>query len=277
MIWDDHEIRDDWGSLESDKKSSAVEYYIGTLARRVYREYQRQLWDDFDPDTGPASELDHHFHIWGPIGVLFLDQRGPRSFQTDSARPYLGTKQWDEIKNALSGSKGIFANPSVRALLVVTPVPLVFLSGKISGVGSHLMDDLMDHWSYGSHRKEQVEMIRLLRYWKEARKNERELLVLGGDVHIGGHTDIKRRGNTIFKQLITSPITNRPPKSYEFYGVRMLMEAQQRLGERYSFEHHDFTNRRNYGVVLVRIPPKGLPKVDGVLVEAVADRKTARN
>jgi phosphodiesterase/alkaline phosphatase D-like protein len=270
MIWDDHEIRDDWGSLKSDKDPNSAEYYIGTLARRVFREYQRQLWDEFDPGTGTAADLEYHFHAWGPIGLLLLDLRGGRSFQTDPAKPYLGTRQWTDLRKALQ-------NRRIRALLVGMSVPLVFLSSAISGVGSHWMDDLMDHWSYGPHRKEQVELIRLLRYWKDDAKGERELLVVAGDVHIGGYSDVKRRESTIFKQLIASPITNRPPRWYEFQGIRILLEAQQKLGERYSFEHHDFTNRRNYGVILVRIPPKGKPKVDGTLVEAVASEKVAES
>jgi phosphodiesterase/alkaline phosphatase D-like protein len=267
MIWDDHEIRDDWGSFDSDNDPQSAEYYVGTLARRVFREYQRQLWDDFDPEAEPTSGFEHHCHAWGPIGVLFVDQRGGRSFQRDAARPYLGTTQWKAIKEALAPGGRL---SSVRALLVVTSVPLAYLSTRISQAGSRFMDDLMDHWAYGPHRKEQIEMIRLLRKWKELGKGGRELLVLGGDVHIGGFTDIKHRGNIIFKQLITSPITNRPPKWYEFYGVRLLMETHESLGQSYSFEHHDFTNRRNYGVIVVRVPsPRRTPKVEGTLVEAV--------
>lgn len=272
MIWDDHEIRDDWGSLQSDKNPTTVEHYIGGLARRVFREYQRQLWDD---DVSSASGLEHHGHVWGPIGVLFLDVRGGRSFHADALRPYLGTPQWSDISEALRGSKGMFS--SARALLVVSPVPLAFLSSEISGVGSHVMDDLMDHWSYGAHRKEQLEMIRLLRYWKQAGEGKRELLVLGGDVHIGGHTEIKHQGKTIFRQLIASPITNRPPSWYQFAGVRTLMETHQQLGERYSFEHSNFTNRRNYGVIVARIPDKGTPTLTGSLDEAVSPSRSAPN
>lgn len=37
MIWDDHEIRDDWGSRDTDCDRASVEFRIGTLARQVYR------------------------------------------------------------------------------------------------------------------------------------------------------------------------------------------------------------------------------------------------
>lgn len=264
-IWDDHEIRDDWGSLDPDSNPESSQHYLGTLARRVYREYQRQLWDDFDTSAAPASGLEHHFHLWGKIGVMFLDQRGGRSFQRDSARPYLSTGQWQEIENALQPG-GFFSG--ARALIVITSVPLAYLSTRISTPGSVFMNDLKDHWAFEPHRKEQVEFIRALRNWKEASSGNRDLIVLGGDVHVGGHTEIKHMGNTIFRQLITSPMTNHPPRWFEFHGIRALSEIKDDLTLSYSFEHSGFTNRRNFGIVIVRVPPTGLPRVEGSLVEA---------
>jgi len=258
MIWDDHEIRDDWGSRPEDSNPNSVEYRIGTLARQAYREYQRQLWDD-----APHSDAEHHFHTWGSIGVMFCDLRGGRSFTREPARPYLSTPQWNDIVQALE--TGAFS--SVRALLVVTSVPLVYLGSHITSLGTSAVDDLFDHWSHPLHNKEQVEMVRALREWKQAAPGQRELLVVGGDVHVGGQTQIKHEGATIFNQLITSPITNTPPKWYAFYGLVVLTEAEQDLTGSYSYEHHDFTNKRNYGIIVVRVPPMGTPKVEGALVK----------
>ncbi|HEV2860399.1 MAG TPA: alkaline phosphatase D family protein [Pyrinomonadaceae bacterium] len=258
MIWDDHEIRDDWGSRREDSDPDSVEFRIGTLARQVYREYQRQLWED-----PPHSDAEEHFHVWGQIGVLFVDQRGGRSFGRDAARPYLGTRQWENIVAAL-GVGGAFS--AVRALIVVTSVPLVYLGSHITEFGTAAADDLFDHWSHPLHNKEQVEMIRELRKWKDAAPGQRELLVVGGDVHVGGHTDILHEDETVFKQLITSPITNIPPKWHAFLGLLILTESEQQITGSYSYEHHDFTNKRNYGIILVRVPPNGAPRVEGTLV-----------
>jgi phosphodiesterase/alkaline phosphatase D-like protein len=257
MIWDDHEIRDDWGSRREDYNSRTEEYRIGTLARQVYREYQRQLWEDL-----PHNDEEEHFHVWGTIGVLFVDQRGGRSFGRDVARPYLGSRQWNNIVNTLKTG----ALSKIRALIIVTSVPLVYLGSNITRSGVSIVDDLYDHWSHPINNKEQIEMLRALRDWKQTIPGQRELLVVGGDVHIGGHTDIKHEGITIYKQLITSPIANTPPKWYEFYGLLLLSEAEERLTSSYSYEHHNFTNKRNYGIILVRVPVNGLPKIDGSLV-----------
>jgi hypothetical protein len=267
MIWDDHEIRDDWGSRPNDRNPKSQEYYIGTLARRVFREYQRQLWNDFPIEADPeAGGLEHHFHKWGEIGVMFLDERGGRSFGRDRKNPFLSTRQWDEVLSALTAKNGFFAE--TRALVVVTSVPLCYLSSSVSTAGSVAVDDLHDHWSFANHRREQIEMIRRLREWKEAAPGEREVLVAGGDVHVGGYTDILRDGKLIFKQLISSPITNKTPKGIEFNGLQAIQNLEARISASYSYKHTYITRRRNFGVIVARVPKSGQPKIEGTLFEA---------
>lgn len=264
MIWDDHEIRDDWGSKSTDYDKNSIEFRIGTIARQVYREYQRQLWDDFNTNTNPSNGEEQHYHVWGSIGVLFVDQRGGRSFGREPARPYLSTPQWDKIVALLTTGELL----NVRALIVVTSVPLLYLGSKITNQGTGISDDLFDHWSHPINAKEQIEMLRALRQWKgDVATTQKELLVVGGDVHVGGYTQVKHEKNPIFKQMITSPITNQPPKFFEFLGLRALTELEESLTSSYSFEHSDLTNKRNYGIIMVRVPAAGIPRVDGMLVK----------
>jgi hypothetical protein len=265
MIWDDHEIRDDWGSMPSDYDSDSVDYQVGVLARQVFREYQRQLWEDLPRQ--PANGYEHHLHVWGHIGVLCLDLRGGRSFARDKQRPFLGVGQWAEVSQALSPS-GVFDD--VEALIVISSVPLVYFSPFITTVAGQRVEavnDLKDHWSYGPHISEQIEMLRALRRWKERGNGSREVLVVGGDLHVGGHTNIKYKDKLIFNQLITSPITNRPPGWFQFYGQRLIMESLERLASNYSFEHFDFTNKRNYGIVVARVTPETRTTLYGGLVQ----------
>lgn len=245
MIWDDHEIRDDWGSRPEDRDPESAEHHVGTLARRVYREYQRQLWDA-DALEEPDGGLEHHMHAWGRMGALFVDQRGGRSFETDPARPYLSTRQWNEIRAALDD--GILSGVSV--LVVVTSVPLAYLGLQVTHAGSPLKDDLEDHWAHPRHRMEQIEFLRTLRRWKEAGRGARDLIVVAGDVHVGGHTRILHRGRPVFSQLVSSPITNRPPRWFAYLLIRGLLELDEDLGWSYRFEHHDYTGRRNFGLVI---------------------------
>lgn len=270
MIWDDHEIRDDWGSREQDKDPKSVEQYIGSLAQRVFREYQRQLWDSqFQPDQPMTSRMENHFHVWDQIGIMFLDLRGARSFAVSPSYPYLGDVQWKEIEDALS-LQGLFKD--VRALLVITSVPLVYLSAGISTFGSILVNDLKDHWAHQINRKEQIEFLRMLRFWIQSPNaaGDRQALVIGGDVHVGGISEVKHLGKLLFKQLIASPITYRPPSAIEFFGITQLAKNPETVAESYTIEHGQFTNRRNYGLVMVRIPVgPGAVKLTGSLVQAL--------
>jgi phosphodiesterase/alkaline phosphatase D-like protein len=262
MIWDDHEIRDDWGSRCEDKDPDSVDYYIGTLARRVYREYQRQLWDPAAL-VAPSEALEYHAHAWGRMGLLFVDQRSGRSFHSDPARPYLGTPQWQWITDSLF--RGQLSQCAV--LVVATSVPLAYLGMRATATGSRIIDDLQDHWAYPAHQKEQVEFLRTLRQWKEARP-DRCLLLLGGDVHVGGHTDVTHDGTPFCTQLITGTITNKPPAWFGYALLRGILETQERLGDRYRFEHHDFTNDRAFGIALLRSTAGMAPHVSASLVTA---------
>lgn len=49
MLWDDHELRNDWGTFAQDTDPSSVDYRIASLARKAYWQYERQLWDDIPP------------------------------------------------------------------------------------------------------------------------------------------------------------------------------------------------------------------------------------
>lgn len=45
-IWDDHEVRNDWGTFATDRDPANLDYLAGDGARLAYWRYQRQLWDD---------------------------------------------------------------------------------------------------------------------------------------------------------------------------------------------------------------------------------------
>lgn len=48
MIYDDHEVRDNWGDLTSDWDSSTPDFFVARCAWLVSMEYQRQLHEDVD-------------------------------------------------------------------------------------------------------------------------------------------------------------------------------------------------------------------------------------
>lgn len=51
MLWDDHEIRNDWGTFAQDTDPTSTDYRIANIARTAYWQYQRQLWLDIFPEA----------------------------------------------------------------------------------------------------------------------------------------------------------------------------------------------------------------------------------
>jgi hypothetical protein len=48
MIYDDHEVRDNWGDLTSDWDKQSRDFFVAQCAWLVSMEYQRQLYEDVD-------------------------------------------------------------------------------------------------------------------------------------------------------------------------------------------------------------------------------------
>jgi hypothetical protein len=48
MIYDDHEIRDNWGDNKSDWSRDSESFFVARCAWIVTMEYQRQLYEDVD-------------------------------------------------------------------------------------------------------------------------------------------------------------------------------------------------------------------------------------
>jgi hypothetical protein len=205
--------------------------------------------------------LEYHAHAWGAMGLLFVDQRSGRSFHTDPTRPYLGTPQWEWITRELTSG----TLSQCQVLTVATSVPLAYLGLRVTAAGSSIVDDLEDHWAYPAHQKEQIELLRALREWKQAAR-DRSVLLVGGDVHVGGRTEVMHGEDLLCTQLITGTITNKPPRWFEYALLRGLLETHERLGERYRFEHHDYTGKRAFGIALLRATPGATPFIAPSLV-----------
>ncbi|MGB3618533.1 MAG: alkaline phosphatase D family protein [Catalinimonas sp.] len=261
MIWDDHEVHDGWSYQPERRADDVPARFVRRQARRVYREYQRQLWDA-QPLTDTGG-FEHHHHTWGEVGALFVDQRGGRTFHYDPEYPFLGKQQWEDLDAAL-GPGGTYE--SVRALVVVTTVPLAFIAAELQPLARRFADDLQDHWSGPEQRRDQTRLIRLLRAWKA--QGAREVFVVGGDVHTGGHSRIVLDGEEVCRQLVSSPITH-PPMSPLFYCLLQGAFLGQRvLPFNKRFRHGLFRRRRNFGVVQWSLPPGRTPRAQAGLVFA---------
>jgi phosphodiesterase/alkaline phosphatase D-like protein len=268
MIWDDHEVRNGWGSHERDRNPDSNRYWIATIARRLFQDFQRRLWAE--PDE--SVEHEGHAHAYGRCGIVFLDQRGARTFTYDDERPYLGRAQWRWLRDTLRSAE--FSQ--VTALLLVTSVPLLYVGESAAEFGGFGFSDLRDQWSHPKHRDEQAELVELIRNWK-AGSLERAVAVLGGDVHVGGRTVVEELNGAgewgrLFEQFITSPITNEPPGPLAFFGLKaLLLGKEERISDDIRYRHEYLSRRRNYAIVELVAPSTGPASIAGELREDERD------
>lgn len=54
----------------------------------------------------------------------------------------------------------------------------------------------------------------------------RQLLIIGGDLHFSVSTQLSRNGTPMFKQVISSAISNKPPYWFQYYLFKCLMHVR---------------------------------------------------
>ncbi len=80
-------------------------------------------------------------------------------------------------------------------------------------------------------------------------KTDRRVTLLGGDVHVGGHTRIYKHGHLVLEQLVSSAIANHILPAVAFAIASMIQNAYTKLENGWEFNHQPFTRQRNYGLV----------------------------
>jgi len=256
-IYDDHDFRDDWGNEPCDSDPTTPEYFVGRCAHAIMCEYQRQLWSNVDFGHLNDIKRDYHMHVFGEHGVIFLDVRGPRSLHMieDDPYPYLGSLQWQEVKRALS-DEGIMRG--VRSLIIICPAPIVFLPTVLNDfLGKTVIDDALGHWSSKPFKAEQIMMLDLCRQWKLG-SPLREVTFVGGDVHVGGHSEITFNNEVLFQQFITSAISNYRLSKFEFFVGNLTNQYVSELSDGWGFKHRGFTREFNYGLLSVSADEHGV-------------------
>eukprot|EP00457_Paulinella_chromatophora_P001968 gb/GEZN01001971.1/.p1 GENE.gb/GEZN01001971.1/~~gb/GEZN01001971.1/.p1 ORF type:complete len:781 (+),score=89.66 gb/GEZN01001971.1/:195-2537(+) len=117
MLWDDHELRNDWGSKSQDTDTKSLDYRIAYQARTAYRLYQRQLWDDLGPlsDATKKARLEeapHYFNREAPtkLEVVVLSGNNLLVADSNTSDPY--------VEAALVGLDGRLIGSGVKSAVV---------------------------------------------------------------------------------------------------------------------------------------------------------------
>lgn len=255
MLGDDHEGgANDQGTLPGDRDPSTLRYRVCLIGVRVYHEYQRQLWQDLD-DVPPLDDprsggVETHIHRWGAFGVSLIDTRGPRSygFVDGDEGTYIGSKNWRMLEEAVAEGGAL---DGCRALLAVHSMPLVWLGTRASRCLT-CSAPLVDKLGIGLNPDEQGRYIRWLGEHFKSADGDRDVVIVGGDLHIGFRTRITdpQTGHE-FRQIIATPVCNRPPPGAvnKLIGCFCMGCCCSGIGNGLKFEHEQQVYAKNFGVV----------------------------
>jgi len=278
MIYDDHDVRDDFGDREVDTQPGTKDYWLSRRAYEAILEYQIQLHEDVDYVTNPAAPYpskSYHFHNFGDVGVYFQDVRGCKTYHkmANDPKPMLGVDQWGALHQAVAPG-GVLG--SCKLLLLMLPEPIAYITNWSTMLGAkYVVDDLYGSWGATEFLPEASEFMDTFFRWRD-QAPDREVLLVGGDVHQGGWTAIfdnaNEYDNDIMQQLTTSAISNAVQTYMNNMAVTGMRDATgTALGEGdFKFRHYDWCNTRNYALIDAGLDERGGSTYQAFLVSGNA-------
>ena len=283
MMWDDHELRDGWGSFRfSNKKNDEMDEIFAEwkkkglnykdckeLLRRmeeagkqVYYEYQHK----HNPKTNP-NVFDYGFSM-AKAAFYFLDGRGHRDINRSTQR-ILGIAQFNRFKDWIN-----FLDPQkTKYLFVISAVPLLHLSPVLVNKDKNILadladiqDDLRDSWEHKLHNAERKALLQVL--FKAANKGIK-VSVLSGDVHTAAVFRFKDdKTKKVIYQLTSSAITYNVPRLMGWIlGNAVPDEGKSKDG--YHFERIALYTDSNFSLIKVN------PSIDEVIFQLYGRQKVS--
>ncbi|KAH0486568.1 MAG: hypothetical protein KVP17_003430 [Porospora cf. gigantea B] len=265
MIWSDNDVANDFTTMKDANGRQAYTPDFLQCAMKVYREYQAQLYNPkckgFLPrKDDPIDEL--QFHRYGPCGVLMLDMRGNRITSE-------GVQKWDTIMSdrQWSAVRKAFETTGLSLMIVGAEIPFVGDSPADIKKKAEKVDFLRDHWPYSE--EELTQLLVLCFDWKNAAPG-REVVMLGGDIHVGVNSVIYDDLTGLeIKQITTSSITN--------HVCPFFPPLEGRVNERFHYVHSPVPDERNYCTIDADFDPETqeVTRCD-VVLETVPTLKTQK-
>lgn len=167
-------------------------------------------------------------------------ERKPNHYErrTTSGKPYPERKQWDAFKQFL-------ADPELKNLFVCSEIPYVGDAPEVAKVNAKKagLEFIVDHWPYND--AELTRLLDMVFEWKNEKKAERDVVFVGGDIHVGVTSAIKdaKTGLEVV-HLTTTPISNHVCAYYP--------KLEGKLNDRYTYSHVPLKDCRNYAYMVAK-------------------------
>jgi len=239
-------VANDFTTLKDENGEQAYPPAFLQCGIEVYRQYQRILWD---PDYQRMPEDDeyfqeYHVHIYGPVGIFLMDMRGNRitgDGVQQSENPVVGESQWTAIEE-------FFQTEGLQVIILASEIPFVGDDPETIRTKAEKFDFLKDHWPYNLEDLERL--LDLCFNWKVEDEDNREVLLLGGDIHCGVTSVIRDNETDLtINQLTASPVTNHVCKYFPGHSGA--------INDRYTYEHQALGDtQRNYAEINITFEPE---------------------
>lgn len=213
-VWDDHEIRDGWGSEDADLDGhNAIIYKI---ARSVADEY---LLNNGPRVRSPAQEPDadaHQAYFAGNIAGFIFDGRSSRRYHGQQG--HVVSEQ--QFKDFETFCDQVAERGEVKFLVMGCGVPFINLrdfaeelgakaSKELTDLAMGIRDDVRDSWHSPGNKaalKKLINVLRKLHY----RRGDIEIVNLSGDIHVANAFTFQPMGfRKALYQITSSALTNR--------------------------------------------------------------------
>ena len=244
--WDDHEIRDDWGSRPGDWTGGSEQVGFAAAAE-AYERFQNA----HNP-SGHGGARHYGFRL-GAAAFYVLDLRGERG--KDPEYPVLGREQFETFLDWLSNQAA-----GVELLFVVTTVPVAHVAqwavAQARERNLHLEIDTADLWNDEKNQKDLRRLLDTL-YHLQCEGAVRQVFILGGDVHVATASQIQSDNpqharKPIIHQFTSSPLSTAPPGWAAALFSGLFIRGTISLIEGYRAMNTRYLARRNFGEVKVR-------------------------
>ena len=147
------------------------------------------------------------------------------------------------IGNIYAVSDAFFDNEDLKVIIVASEIPFVGDDPVSIQEKAQKIDFLKDHWPY--NKDELVRVLDKCFDWKSGDEHNREILLLGGDIHCGVTSEIHDEDTELtIRHITTSPITNHVTKFFP--------DREGQINDRYSYSHQPLGQKdRNYAEIII--------------------------
>ena len=258
MMWDDHEIRDGWGSRKNDLKDAQL-LKVFKAAEEAFIRHQL-IYNPFCPD--PSAKKYYAFRF-AQTGFIVLDLRSERNA---NSREIMSPTQWAWFETQLNS-----LCVRCKAVFVVTTVPFYhpvrgFAKAIIDLKNLISKDELEDSWGSKQWQNEGIRFAKTMFDAMGSPGHQAKLFILGGDAHIATCAEIRLgtdMQSLIIPQFTSSAISNAAPPV-----VKRVHGNIQNPSWKAIYDHQQYEGRiphliaaRNFGIVRITNQANGMTNV----------------